>query len=127
MSRSNVGVWADFGREGAIRRATGTRTKGAVIPHAAPAGDSRIRRSGRALVPVMLAADLRDGHDTATRRRLHFARMGAVVVDGLMRARGVVVREATAQQASEMPYVDHDDVIAPSQYRPRCRRPASTS
>src|SRR5947209_17239580 len=28
-----------------------------------------------------------------------------------MRAGGVVVREVTAQQASEMPFVDHDDVI----------------
>src|SRR2546422_4314008 len=37
--------------------------------------------------------------------------MGAVVVEGLMRARGVVVREVTAQQASEMPFVEHDDVI----------------
>src|SRR5438132_11372050 len=37
--------------------------------------------------------------------------MGAVVVESLMRARGVVVREVTAQQASEMPFVEHDDVI----------------
>ena len=28
-----------------------------------------------------------------------------------MGARGVVVREVTAQQASEMPFVEHDDVI----------------
>src|SRR2546425_1530082 len=37
--------------------------------------------------------------------------MGAVVVEGLMRAGGVVVRDVTAQQASEMPFVDHEDVI----------------
>src|SRR5437879_7670301 len=37
--------------------------------------------------------------------------MGAVAVEGLMRAGGVVVREVTAQQASEMPFVDHEDVI----------------
>jgi hypothetical protein len=37
--------------------------------------------------------------------------MGAVVVEGLMRAGGVVVREITAQQTSEMPFVDHNDVI----------------
>src|SRR5437867_3551588 len=37
--------------------------------------------------------------------------MGAVVVEGLMRAGGVVVREVTTQQASEMPFADHDDVI----------------
>ena len=37
--------------------------------------------------------------------------MGAVIVEGLMRAGGVVVREVTAQQAPEVPFVDHDDVI----------------
>jgi hypothetical protein len=36
--------------------------------------------------------------------------MGALVVEGLMRAGGVVVREVAAQQ-TEMPFVDHDDVI----------------
>src|SRR2546426_7754042 len=37
--------------------------------------------------------------------------MGAVAVEGLMRAGGVVVREISAQQTSEMLFVDHDDVI----------------
>src|SRR5881397_1698641 len=37
--------------------------------------------------------------------------MRALVVEGLMRAGGVVVREVAAQQTSEMPFVDHDDVI----------------
>src|SRR5258708_39095753 len=37
--------------------------------------------------------------------------MGAVVMERLMRAGGVVVREVTAQQTSEMPVVDHDDLI----------------
>src|SRR5262245_33088148 len=37
--------------------------------------------------------------------------MGAVIVEGLMWAGGVVVREITAQQTSEMPFVDHDGVI----------------
>jgi len=37
--------------------------------------------------------------------------MRALVVEGLMRAGAVVVREVAAQQASEMPFVDHDDVI----------------
>src|SRR5437773_10121042 len=59
----------------------------------------------------MKSSDLRDRDDAPARWRLHVARMGAVVVEGLMRARGVVVREVTAQQASEMPFVDHDDVI----------------
>jgi hypothetical protein len=32
-------------------------------------------------------------------------------MERLMRAGGVVVREVTAQQTSEMPFVDHDDLI----------------
>src|SRR2546425_11888091 len=59
----------------------------------------------------MKSADLRDRRDAPARSRLYFARMGAVVVEGLMRAGGVVVREVTAQQASEVPFVEHDDVI----------------
>src|ERR1043166_10248247 len=37
--------------------------------------------------------------------------MGVVAVEGLMRARGVVIPEITAQQTSEMPFVDNNDVI----------------
>src|SRR5437899_11660365 len=59
----------------------------------------------------MKSADLRDRHDAPARSRLYFARMGAVVVEGLMRAGGVVVRAVTAQEASEVPFVEHDDVI----------------
>ena len=60
---------------------------------------------------MMKSADLRDRNDAPARWRVYFARMGAVVVEGLMRAGGVVVREVTAQQTAEMPFVDHDDVI----------------
>ena len=63
------------------------------------------------MIPVMKAADLRDRNDALARWRLHLAPMGAVVVEGLMRARGVVVRKVTAQQAAEVSFVDHDDVI----------------
>src|SRR3989442_7587070 len=63
------------------------------------------------MIPVMKATDLRDRNDAPARWRLHFAPMRAVVVEGLMRARGVVVLEATAQQAAEMPFVEHDDAI----------------
>src|SRR5882724_4428323 len=59
----------------------------------------------------MKSADLRDRNDAAARWRLYFARIGAVVVEGLMRAGGVVVHEITAQQASEVPFVKHDDAI----------------
>src|SRR2546428_13867119 len=55
--------------------------------------------------------DLRDRNDAPARWRLHFGPMRAVVGEGLMRASGVVVREVTAQQAAEMPFVEHDDVI----------------
>jgi hypothetical protein len=63
------------------------------------------------MIPVMKAADLRDRNDAPARWRLHLAPMRAVVVEGLMRARGVVVREVTAQQAAEVSFVEHDDVI----------------
>jgi hypothetical protein len=63
------------------------------------------------MIPVMEAADLRDRNDTPARWRSHLTPMGAVVVEGLMRARGVVVREVTAHQTAEVPFVDHDDVI----------------
>ena len=60
---------------------------------------------------MMKPADLRDRNDAPASLRLHFSRIGAVVVERLMRAGGVIVREVPAQQASEMPFVDHDDVI----------------
>ena len=47
------------------------------------------QHSGGAMIPVMKAADLRDRNDAPARWRLHLAPMGAVVVEGLMRARGV--------------------------------------
>jgi hypothetical protein len=53
------------------------------------------------MIPVMKAADLRDRNDAPARWRLRLAPMGAAVVEGLMRARGVVVREVSAQQAAE--------------------------
>src|SRR5437870_61952 len=37
--------------------------------------------------------------------------MGAIAVESLMRARRVVVGEVPAQQASEMPFAEDDDVI----------------
>jgi hypothetical protein len=60
---------------------------------------------------VMKSADLRNRSDAPGRWRLHFAPIGAVVVEGLMRAGGVVVREIPTQQTSEVPFVEHDDVI----------------
>jgi hypothetical protein len=69
------------------------------------------RRSGGALIAVVKSADLRERHDAPARWRLDFARMRAVVVEGLMRAGGIVVGEVPAQQTAEVPFVDHDDVI----------------
>ena len=60
---------------------------------------------------MVKSADLRDRHDAPARWRLDFARMRAIVVEGLMRAGGVVVREVPAQQTAEVPFVDHDDVV----------------
>jgi hypothetical protein len=69
------------------------------------------QRSGGALIAVMKSTDLRDRHDATARWRLPLAPMGAAVVEGLMRARGVVVRGVAAEQAAEVSFVDHDDVI----------------
>jgi hypothetical protein len=60
---------------------------------------------------VMKSADLGNRNDAPARWLLHFAPIGAVVVEGLMRAGGVVVGEIPTQQTSEMPFVDHNDVI----------------
>jgi hypothetical protein len=60
---------------------------------------------------VVKSSDLRNRDDGLGRSRLCFPRIGALVVEGLMRAGGVVVRKVAAQQTSEMPFVDHDDVI----------------
>src|SRR5262245_17055049 len=59
----------------------------------------------------MKSADLRDRDDAPARWRLDFARMRAVVVEGLMLAGGGVVREVPAQQTAEVSFVDHDDMI----------------
>src|SRR5438309_9090632 len=59
----------------------------------------------------MKSADLRSRNDAPGCWRLHFSRIRAEVVKGLMRAGRSVVREVPVQQTSEMPFVDHDDVI----------------
>jgi hypothetical protein len=46
---------------------------------------------------VMKATDLRDRDDAPASWGLHLASMRAVIVEGLMRAGGVVVREVPAQ------------------------------
>jgi hypothetical protein len=63
------------------------------------------------LIAVMKAADLRNRNDATGCWRLNFSLIGAIVAEGLMRARGIVVRDIPAQQASEVPFVDHEDVI----------------
>jgi hypothetical protein len=60
---------------------------------------------------VMKSADLRNRNDAPARWRLQVAPIGVVVVEGLMRAGGVVVGEIPTQQTSEVPFVEHDDVI----------------
>src|SRR5207245_7586745 len=59
----------------------------------------------------MKSADLRSRNDAPGCWRLHFSRIRAAVVKGLMRAGRIVVREVPEQQTSEMPCVDHDDGI----------------
>ena len=58
----------------------------------------------------MEARDLRDCHDTPGQNWLYLTPAWAVVAETLVRPRDVVVHEICLQQASEMPFVDHDDV-----------------
>ncbi len=59
----------------------------------------------------MEATHLRESHDAPVRGRLDFSWARAVVAERLMWARGVVVREVRAEQAAEMPLVEHDEVV----------------
>jgi len=68
-------------------------------------------RSGGALVAVMKPADRGDCDDTPGGNRLHLTPSWAVVVETLVRPRNVVVHEVRAKQATQMTFVDHDDVI----------------
>src|SRR5439155_26049673 len=74
--------------------------------------NSRIgRRSGDAMVAVVEAGDRRDRHDAPRRRWVNVPGKRAIVVQGLMRARGVVVGEVGAKQAAEMTLVEDDHEI----------------
>ena len=59
----------------------------------------------------MQTAELRDGHDPPATWQLDFARSGAVATERQMRTHGVVVTEVSAKQASEMPLVEHNEMI----------------
>lgn len=56
-------------------------------------------------------ADVRDGANLAERRRLDLARQGGVAVERQMRAAVVVVVEIRDQDALQMVFAQHDDVI----------------
>src|SRR5262249_56940270 len=71
----------------------------------------RLAGSGDALVTGRKSADLRGRDESPGGWRLHFTCMGAIAVECLMRARCIVVGEVPAQQASEMPFAEDDDVI----------------
>jgi hypothetical protein len=59
----------------------------------------------------MKPADLRDGHDAPERWRLHLAWPGTVIVERLMRARGVVVGDVGAEESAEVSLVQEEDVV----------------
>jgi hypothetical protein len=59
---------------------------------------------------MMQPTNLWEGHDSPRRQWLNVPGMRAVA-ERLMRTGGVVVRKVAAQQTSEMPFVDHDDVV----------------
>ena len=59
----------------------------------------------------MEPTDLRDGHHTPERGRLHLAWLGTVVVERLVWSRGVVVGAVGAQESAEMGLVQDEDMI----------------
>lgn len=59
----------------------------------------------------MKAADQREGHDRTARSGLNFSRMRAVVAERLVWTRGVVAGEIGTQEPTQMPLVEHDEVV----------------
>ena len=62
-------------------------------------------RSGDALVTVMESADLGDGADLATGRRLDVSGDGAVVLQRLMRTRTIVIGNVGAQEPAQVAFM----------------------
>lgn len=60
------------------------------------------RGSGRALVPVMEAADLGDRDDATPGRRLDVSGNGSVPLEREMRARPIVVADVALEKAAEV-------------------------
>jgi hypothetical protein len=60
---------------------------------------------------MMQTADLGDGRHSSPPRRLDDAREESVVVQSAMRPRMVVIIEVAGQDALEVGFVDHDDMI----------------
>jgi hypothetical protein len=60
---------------------------------------------------VVQASDQRDRRDAPERRWVDVAGKRAIVVQGLMRARGLVVRELGPKQTAEMTLIQDDHVV----------------
>ncbi len=59
----------------------------------------------------MEATHLRENHDAPVRRRLNLPWLGTVVAERLMGTRRVVGGEVGAQEPTQMPLVEYDDVV----------------
>ncbi len=67
-------------------------------------------RSGLALVVVMEPADLRDGHHTSERWRVHLSWPWTGVFKRLMGTHGVVVGEGGTQEPAEVGLIQNHEV-----------------
>jgi hypothetical protein len=67
----------------------------------------------------MEPADLRDGHHTPERGRLHLAWPWTVIGERLMRARGVVVGDVAVRGTAEMSLVQDEEASSAGELHPR--------
>ncbi len=74
-------------------------------------GDRAQRSRGTPGVPMVQAADLRDGNNFALRRRFDAAWCRRIAIQREMRAGRVVVVEILGQDAMQMGLVEHDEMI----------------
>jgi hypothetical protein len=66
---------------------------------------------GSSIVLMMETAEIGAGHDATHDRRLDWTGDRRVVVQGKMSPRAVVVGDIRHEDAPQMPFVQHDDVV----------------
>ena len=69
------------------------------------------RLGGETFVPVVQAADFRDGDDSSRPAMLNRAGVGAILAKREMRAGALVIVDVRGQDAAQMAFVEDHDVI----------------